>query len=303
MLLTPYLITIYLLHWIIDIAYHNEKPDMTTFMFPGQGAQKKGMGEHLFNEFSQKTQQANDILGYSIQELCLADPQEQLGNTQYTQPALYVIEALSFLNHINSTPPPTYCIGHSLGEYSALFAAGVFDFETGLRLIKKRGELMAQSTGGSMLAVVGLPLERLAELLKLHHLESIDYANLNSPKQTVLSGPSADIAKAKEILSTEAKMCVTLPVSGAFHSRYMQDAAHEFGQFIKQFEFKAPDITVIANATVQPYNAENIKENLIRQIDQSVRWSETINYLHQQGETEFIEIGPGNVLTRLLTYF
>ncbi len=276
---------------------------MATFMFPGQGAQKKGMGESLFDKFSQKTQQANDILGYSIQELCISDPREQLNNTQYTQPALYVIETLSFLEYINSAAPPTYCIGHSLGEYSALFAAEVFDFETGLRLIKKRGELMAKSTEGSMLAVINLPLERLIALLQLHHLDTIDCANLNSPKQTVLSGPANDIAQAKQVLSTEAKKCIILPVSGAFHSRYMHDAAQEFAEFIVPFEFKAPSIPVIANISVQPYSAENIKENLVTQIDHPVRWSETINYLHQQGETEFIEIGPGNVLTRLLTYF
>lgn len=276
---------------------------MATFMFPGQGSQKKGMGEHLFDKFSQKIQQTNDILGYSIEELCLRDPQEQLSNTQYTQPALYVVETLSFLEYINSATPPDYCIGHSLGEYSALFAAGVFDFETGLRLIKKRGELMAKNTGGGMLAVINLPLERLTTLLQSHHLDTIDCANLNSPKQTVLSGPADDIARAKQILSTEAKMCVVLPVSGAFHSRYMHDAAQEFAEFVAPFEFKAPNIPVLANATVQPYNAENIKENLITQIDHPVRWSETINYLHQQGEKEFIEIGPGNVLTRLLAYF
>lgn len=276
---------------------------MATFMFPGQGAQRKGIGEQLFDKFPQQVQQANDILGYSIQELCLFDTQGQLNNTQYTQPALYVVEALSYLERINSSSPPTYCIGHSLGEYSALFAAGAFDFETGLRLIKKRGELMAKCTDGGMLAVVDLPIERLLALLKLYHLDTIDCANLNSPKQTVLSGPSDDIAKAKEILSTEAQMCIILPVSGAFHSRLMQGAAQEFSQFIEQFAFSSPHITVIANATAQPYNAENIKDNLTKQIDHTVRWTETINYLHQQGETEFIEIGPGNVLTRLLATF
>lgn len=191
---------------------------MTIYMFPGQGSQTKGMGIELFSYFSEQIKQADEILGYSVKELCLDDPQQQLNNTEYTQPALYIVEALSFLARVSEEPPPNYLIGHSLGEYAALFAAGAFDFGTGLKLVKKRGELMAKATGGGMLAVINLAEDRIKSLLQTHDLDSIDFANFNSPKQIVLSGPAADIAKANEILAQEALMCLPLKVSGAFHS-------------------------------------------------------------------------------------
>ncbi len=268
-------------------------------MFPGQGSQTKGMGIELFSYFPEQIKQADEILGYSVKELCLDDPQQQLNNTEYTQPALYIVEALSFLARISEEPPPNYLIGHSLGEYAALFAAGVFDFGTGLKLVKKRGELMAKASGGGMLAVINLAEDRIKSLLQANGLDSIDFANFNSPKQIVLSGPAADIARANEILAQEALMCVPLKVSGAFHSRYMQSAADEFKQFMESFQFSPLQIEVIANITAEPYTNERAKENLVKQITYPVRWTDTIRYLKNQGERIFIEVGPGNVLTRL----
>src|SRR6516162_2607290 len=135
---------------------------MTAFLFPGQGSQRKGMGSTLFEEFQEVTARADEILGYSIKELCLHDPHQQLGQTQFTQPALYVVNALSYLKKMkDGSKVPTYLAGHSLGEYNALFAAGVFDFETGLRLVKKRGELMSQATGGGMAAVIGFTMAQV----------------------------------------------------------------------------------------------------------------------------------------------
>jgi malonyl CoA-acyl carrier protein transacylase len=270
-------------------------------MFPGQGSQIKGMGIELFSHFSEQIKQVDDVLGYSIKELCLEDPREQLGNTEYTQPALYVIEALSYLARAAEEPAPKYLIGHSLGEYAALFAAGAFDFITGLKLVQKRGELMAQASGGGMLAVINLPEERIKFLLRVNGLDSIDFANFNSPKQIVLSGPAMDIIKANEILATEALMCVPLKVSGAFHSRYMQPAADEFAKFIAPFEFSPLKNQVLANVTAQSYTDNAIKENLVNQITHPVRWTEIIRSLKNQGETVFIEVGPGKVLTRLIT--
>lgn len=273
---------------------------MTTYMFPGQGSQIKGMGSDLFAQFPNEVKKANDILGYSIEELCVKDPNQQLNKTQYTQPGLYVVEALSYMLK-RGTSKPDYFIGHSLGEYCALFAAGFFDFTTGLKLVKKRGELMAQASGGGMLAVINLPKDRIRELLQANELNSIDFANFNSGKQVVISGPAGDIIKAKQILSKEAMLCVPLSVTGAFHSRYMQPAADDFEQFLTQFEFATAHTKVIANVTVQPYTSDNIKEYLVRQITKPVRWTEIISYLKNNGETEFLEIGPGNVLTKLLT--
>ncbi|WP_454783921.1 ACP S-malonyltransferase [Legionella sp. WA2024007413] len=274
---------------------------MTTYMFPGQGSQAKGMGIELFSHFPEQIKQADDILGYSIKDLCLNDPKQQLGNTEYTQPALYIVEALSFLARAAEEPLPQYLIGHSLGEYAALFAAGAFDFVTGLKLVQKRGELMAKASGGGMLAVINLPEDRIKFLLRVNGLDSVDFANFNSPKQIVLSGLAADIAKANELLASEALMCVPLKVSGAFHSRYMQGAADEFAQFIAPFEFAPLKTQVIANVTAEPYSDKMIKDNLVKQIVHPVRWTETVRYLKNQGETVFIEVGPGKVLTRLVT--
>ncbi|WP_392536964.1 ACP S-malonyltransferase [Legionella sp. 227] len=272
---------------------------MTIYMFPGQGSQAKGMGIELFSYFPEQIKQADEVLGYSIKELCLEDPKQQLSHTEYTQPALYVIEALSFLARAAEEPMPEYLIGHSLGEYAALFAAGAFDFVTGLKLVQKRGELMAQASGGGMLAVINLTEDRIRFLLRVNGLDSVDFANFNSPKQIVLSGPAVDIAKANDLLASEALMCVPLKVSGAFHSRYMQSAADEFAKFIASFQFSPLQSQVIANVSSELYSDNMVKDNLVKQITHPVRWTETIRYLKNQGETVFIEVGPGNVLTRL----
>jgi malonyl CoA-acyl carrier protein transacylase len=269
-------------------------------MFPGQGSQAKGMGAELFAQFPQQVQQIDELLGYSIAHLCLHDPHQLLGNTQYTQPALYVVEALSFLEKAPNTPPPDYCIGHSLGEYSALFAASAFDLLTGLKLVKKRGELMAKATGGGMLAVINLSEAHIKSLLQTHNLNTIDFANFNSNKQIVLSGPEAEISKANEILSQEAMMCIPLKVSGAFHSRYMHDAAEEFAQYLTEIEVHPLQIPVIANVNNELYTTDTIKTNLVKQITHPVHWSKIIRSLKDKGETNFVEVGPGNVLTRLV---
>jgi len=269
-------------------------------MFSGQGSQHKGMGADFFTEFTHEIHIADEILGYSIVDLCLNDPQQLLSRTEYTQPALYVVESLMYKAKQNQGLFPDYCIGHSLGEYAALYAAGAFDFPTGLRLVQKRGSLMSQVSGGGMLAVVDLAAERIKILLESQGLKSIDFANFNSKRQIVLSGPAQDIHKAYEILSVEAMMCVPLNVSGAFHSRYMEKAAQEFAQFIDQFSFSELQATVIANVNAEPYTLDTIKENLVNQITHPVLWTEIIQYVKNKGESEFVEVGPGNVLTRLL---
>ena len=152
---------------------------MTCYMFPGQGSQKVGMGEDLFDKFPNHTNSASEILGYDIKKLCLEDPNEQLNLTQYTQPALYTVNVLSFLNLEDQKPKVV--LGHSLGEYSALCAAEVFDFETGLKLVQKRGALMSQATGGAMAAIVGISIEKINEILQENKLDQIDIANLNEP--------------------------------------------------------------------------------------------------------------------------
>lgn len=273
---------------------------MAVYMFPGQGSQAKGMGIDVFRKFPEHVQNANQILGYSIEDLCLNDAEQHLANTKYTQPALYIVEVLSFLAKRDSLSNPEYCIGHSLGEYVALFAAGAFDFATGLQMVKKRGELMSQAQDGAMLAVINLAPERIKELLETNGLHAIDFANYNSNKQIVISGRPQDITAAHTVLSKEAMMCMPLKVSGAFHSRYMEDAANEFAQFLEPLQLSPLKLKVIANVTAAPYSDNEIKELLVKQITHPVKWIEIIRYLKQQGQSEFVEIGPGNVLTRLL---
>lgn len=273
---------------------------MTTYLFPGQGSQHQGMGSELFQHYSTILQQANDILGYDIQELCLHDPNRQLNQTQYTQPALFVVNMLTYLD---KQKQPTFTAGHSLGEYNALLTAGVFDFKTGLRLVKYRGELMQQTKDGAMAAVIGLTEHQLNYVLAMEDLHTIDIANINTPKQIVISGPQSSLEQAIPKLTQHgATSVIPLKVSGAFHSRYMQPLRDKFAKFLKQFTFNSPKITVIANITARPYLANNIADYLSLQLTQPVRWDETIRYLISQGETEFHEIGPGKVLTNMLKH-
>lgn len=275
---------------------------MTVYIFPGQGSQYKGMGKELFAQFPEVIKHADEILGYSIQTLCLEDPHRQLSQTQYTQPALYIVNALSYLKQRKETPlAPRYLAGHSLGEYNALLAADVFDFETGLKLVKKRGELMSQATGGGMAAVLGLQENQIQELLREHNLSNTSIANKNTYTQIVLTGPKAEIERAQEICENAgAFMVIPLNVSGAFHSAHMHNAQMQFEQYLKEFNFKAPSIPVIANMNAQPYQAHNIVQTLSHQMTHPVRWRESISYLLNQGSNEFVEIGPGTVLTGLI---
>jgi len=274
---------------------------MKTYVFPGQGSQRKGMGENLFDEFPDLTKQADSILGYSIKELCLDDPDKKLNQTQYTQPALYVVNALSYQKKIKDDGKlPDFLAGHSLGEYNALYAAGVFSFEDGLKLVKKRGELMSQAKNGGMAAIINSTEQQIQEILKDANLTTIDVANLNSPSQIVISGLKEDINNSQPYFGKANAMFIPLNTSGAFHSRYMKEAETEFGKFVKETKFSKPNIPVIANVTGKPYGSTKISQNLIDQMSNCVRWAESIQYLLDQGEMEFEELGVGDVLTKLI---
>ncbi|MNU99667.1 Polyketide biosynthesis malonyl CoA-acyl carrier protein transacylase PksC [compost metagenome] len=276
---------------------------MSTYLFPGQGSQLKGMGRTLFDEFPDLTDQADDVLGYSIKRLCLDDPYAYLSRTQYTQPALYVVNALSYLSKIAETgKKPDFVAGHSLGEYNALFAAGAFDFKTGLELVQKRGEFMSAVSGGAMAAVIGLKAEQVEEVLERNQLSSVDVANYNTDTQIVISGRKEDIKKAQPIFETNGSVqkFVLLNVSGAFHSRYMREVGEAFKMFLQSYTFQPLSIPVISNVNAKPYKHERIAQGLSEQISSAVKWSESIYYLLEQGETDFEEIGPGGVLTGML---
>jgi len=281
---------------------------MIAFVFPGQGSQKRGMGQGLFDEVREYIAVEKDVdalLGYSLRKLCLEDAENRMKETQFTQPCLYVVNALYYYKAVSQGTRPAYLAGHSMGEYNALLAAGVFDFLTGLRLIKKRGELMAQARNGGMAAVIGLSAGTIARLIRDNGLDTLDVANFNAPSQIVLSGPVDDIKSAAPIFEKGgARMYMPLQVSAAFHSRYMTDAAKAFADFLAPVSFAAPQTPVVANATAQLYptlNAsESVKSLLVKQITNSVRWTQSMRMLINQGVTQFSETGPGNVLARLV---
>ncbi|WP_437581602.1 ACP S-malonyltransferase [Sorangium sp. So ce887] len=276
---------------------------LTAYVFPGQGSQVRGMGGALFDELADLTARADRILGYSIKDLCLNDPEGRLGQTQYTQPALYVVNALSYLKKVRETGfTPDYVAGHSLGEYNALFAAGVFDFETGLKLVKKRGELMSQAQGGGMAAVVGLTKDQVQDVLEKNGLTSIDLANYNSSSQLVIAGLKDDIANAQPIFQAAGvRAYIPLKVSGAFHSRYMAIAERSFEAYLDTFTFSPLSIPVISNIHARPYEQAEAKRNLVKQLTHQVKWFDSMQYLLALGEIDIHEVGPGNVLTKLTT--
>lgn len=281
---------------------------MIAFVFPGQGSQKRGMGQGLFDEVREYAAVEKDvdaILGYSMRKLCLEDPDNRLKETQYTQPSLYVVNALHYYKAHSEGIQPAWLAGHSLGEYNALLAAGVFDFLTGLRLVQKRGELMSQAKNGGMGAVIGLDADAVAKVINENGLSTLDVANFNTPKQTVVSGPVDDIKRAgASFEKAGAQMYIPLQVSAAFHSRYMADASKAFADFLAPMSFAAPRIPVVANVTGQPYPADNASESvkslLADQIKRSVQWTQSVRFLIGRGVTQFSEMGPGNVLTRMV---
>ncbi|MCY1042394.1 ACP S-malonyltransferase [Corallococcus sp. bb12-1] len=275
---------------------------MKAVVFAGQGAQQKGMGRDLFKAFPVLTEHANDILGYDVRELCLEDPRKQLSRTQYTQPALFVVGALAYLQWREHTGrAPDAAAGHSLGEYNALFAAGAFDFETGVRLVQKRGALMAAVDGGAMAAVIGPDEETLRDVLRTRRLDSLDVANLNTPRQTVLSGPPEDIERAQSFLEAVGARYVRLNVSAAFHSRYMEPVAREFAAFLSTQPLRDPAFPVLANATARPHAPGALVANLAAQLCSPVRWYECVRFLRSLGGMDIEELGNTQVLTRMLS--
>jgi len=270
---------------------------MKTVMFPGQGSQYKGMGKDLFKNFKNETLNASNMLGYDLEELCVNDPNRQLGKTQFTQPALYFVNALHHLEmgEVN----PDFYIGHSLGEYNALLAAGAFDLETGLKLVQKRGALMAAASGGGMAAVLKIPAEELRQRLDDGGYEGIDIANYNTPEQIVIAGQKEELNKVVKDFGEKDIRIIPLFVSAPFHSRYMKPAAEEFADFVNQFDFSPLKTPVIANFTALPYETGSIEQMLCSQITGSVQWTDTIRVLMGEGVTVFQEVGA-SILTKMV---
>lgn len=272
------------------------------WVFPGQGSQQKGMGKDLFDRFPHLVKEADDVLGFSIRELCLEDPQGVLGETAFTQPALFVVSALGLLaNREDGVAAPDCYAGHSLGEFAALFAAGAFDFATGVALVKERGALMSKAPRGAMAAILNIDHARVAELIASSPFTGIDIANINCAPQTVISGLYDDIVACESLFTDAGARYVKLNVSAAFHSRYMSEIEAQFSQFAQRFTFNPLKARVISNYTAQDYPESDYLQLLTRQISQPVRWYESISRLLAAGDVEQLEIGPGKVLSGLFT--
>ncbi|MDK0524163.1 ACP S-malonyltransferase [Streptomyces sp. ML-6] len=270
-------------------------------LFPGQGSQRRGMAEGLFAEFPDLVAEADDTLGYSVEELCRYDPRGELDRTEFTQPALFVANALHYRAwQREHGDRAAFFAGHSLGEYSALWAAGAFDFVTGLRLVRRRGALMAAAPEGAMAAVIGMDEDQVRGVLAGGASAAVDVANLNGAGQVVVSGPREAVLGAKAaFLAAGAAGYVPLRVSGAFHSRQMSAAAADFADFLARTDLRAPRLPVIANTTGAPYPEGDIRPVLTAQLTSPVRWEESVRHLLSQ-VPELVEVGPGTVLTKLL---
>lgn len=267
----------------------------TAWVFPGQGSQTQGMGMDLIEVAQDKFKLAEEILGWSIIEKCQGD-EETLSRTLYTQPCLYTIEAILVDLLKAQGKNADLVAGHSLGEYVALYAANVFDFATGLHLVKMRSHLMDQAEGGKMVALMKFNREILEEAVK--NTENVVVANDNSDGQVVISGePSAVDAVVEAV---KAKLAVPLKVSGAFHSPLMATAAAQFGKVLDETEFKDAQIPVLANVDPNPStDGQIIKERLKQQMTGGVRWREIMDNMASLEVTNVFEVGPGKVLTGL----
>ena len=268
------------------------------WVFPGQGSQAVGMGVDLLDipAAQSKFEQAQEILGWSVSERCQGEEQ-QLSRTLYTQPCLFVVESILTDLLVQQSHLPDLVAGHSLGEYVALYAARVFDFETGLRLVKRRAELMDSASGGKMAAIMKFDREQLQKEIDL--TPDVVVANDNSEGQVVISGtPEAvDLVLAQ----VKAKRAVPLKVSGAFHSPLMASAAAQFEQILDSVSFANAKMPILSNVDPTPTTeGTQLKERLSRQMTEAVRWREIMLQLSKAGVSQAIEVGPGKVLSGLI---
>ena len=270
----------------------------TAWVFPGQGSQAIGMGADLLNlpTAKAKFELAQEILGWSVAEVCQKE-EAKLSRTLYTQPCLFVIESILVDLVREKFDRPAVVAGHSLGEYVALYAAGVFDFETGLRLVKRRAELMDTASGGQMVALIGFDRQELE--LQVQYSRDVVLANDNSEAQVVISGTPTAV---EDLLAKiKVKRAVKLNVSGAFHSPLMASVAAEFQLALKSARFSDAKMLVLSNAEPSATtSAVTLKQRLNQQMTKGVRWREISLQLPQQGIDRVLEIGPGKVLTGLI---
>ena len=276
------------------------------FVFPGQGSQKMGMLQDASEASADLFAEASSVLGYDLWDLVENGPEDQLNQTEYTQPALLTASiALLRLAQARGLPSPDAVAGHSLGEYSALVAAGVLQFADAVMLVQKRGQFMQSAVPigeGGMAAVLGLDDEQVREVcIAASQGEVVQAVNYNAPGQVVIAGNNAAIERAiKGCKEAGAKRAMALSVSAPFHSELMKPAAEELTGVLNEVNFAKPKIIVVQNVDAAVHDdPEEIRENLIKQMYGAVLWTDTVLMMKQIGVTTLIECGPGKVLTGL----
>jgi len=279
---------------------------MKGYIFPGQGSQFTGMCHDLFIKYDNVKplfKRAETILGFDISKIMFEGTKEELTQTKVTQPAIF-IHSMAILKVLEDSFKPDLVAGHSLGEFSSLVAAGVLNFEDGLRLVSIRAKAMqksCESTNGTMAAILGLDNSIIEEICS--NIEgTVVAANYNCPGQVVISGEVSAVKNACEKLSeTGARRALILPVGGAFHSELMKDAKDELSKAINETSFNSPICPIYQNVNGRPEHlVDNIKRNLISQLTSPVKWTQSVNKMIEDGCQDFIEIGPGKVLQGLI---
>lgn len=279
------------------------------FVFPGQGSQAVGMLAELASEHAQVGEtfaEAADALGYDLWQLCQDGPEAELNRTDRTQPAILAASvALWRVWTANSDVRPAFVAGHSLGEYSALVAAGVVGFADALRLVERRGQLMQQAVPageGAMAAILGLNNDQVIELCaQAAQGEVVSAVNFNAPGQVVIAGQAAAVARAIEACkSAGAKRAIALPVSVPSHCALMKPAAEQLAKDFAQISWQSPQMTLVQNVSARPAaDLDTLRAHLVEQLYSPVRWSESVEFLAASGVTDLVECGPGKVLSGL----
>jgi len=280
------------------------------YVFPGQGSQWIGMGCDLYHNFGSAKavfDQADEAVGFPLSRLCFEGPEDELRQTVNAQPAIVTVsfaclEAARNLGVSSGLAPASFVAGHSLGEYTALAAAGALDFATTVYLARERGRLMheaGQIVPGGMMAIIGLDEPLLAEVCAE---TGARIANINCPGQIVISGAENNLTQAMDLAKARgAYRVIRLQVSGAFHTPLMQPAVDGMAEIIATLSFAEPAVSIIANTTAQPLTtAESVKEELLRQLCNCVQWQRSVEYMVSDGVSTFIELGPGKVLAGLI---
>ncbi len=279
------------------------------YVFPGQGSQTTGMGWDLYQSYPSAKEvfdQADVCLGFPLSRLCFEGPDEELTKTHNVQPAILVV-SIACLRAVRDggvadLPTPAFVAGHSLGEYTALVAAGALDLEEAVVLVRERGRLMYEAglrNPGGMLAIIGLDEEAVKEVCAQSGTE---ISNINCPGQIVVSGASQALAEANRLAKAGgARVLIPLKVSGAFHSALMEPVIAEFREILSTVRFRPPEIPVISNVTARPLSdVDSIRQELVKQLRSCIQWQRSVEYMIHSGVTRFYEIGPGRVLSGLI---